>query len=85
MSLGPNIDRSIDTMLRSIPLLFVSKKPAIQGIYLAGVFKILCIAGCFRALGHHGHLQLKENFEHPLRENKIVLRKITGFKEKKSV
>ena len=42
-----NIDRSIDTMLRSILLLFVSRKPAIQGICPIGVFKILCIAGFF--------------------------------------
>ena len=33
--------------VRSILLLFVSRKPAIQGICPTRVFKILCIAGFF--------------------------------------
>ena len=41
----PKFDRSIYKMLRSILLLFISRKPVIQGICPIGVFKILCIAG----------------------------------------
>ncbi len=73
MSPLPNIDRSIDTMLRSIPLLFVSRKPAIQGICPIGVFKILCIAGFFYVMGLLRYSRLKVQFEYPLRKNKIVL------------
>ena len=56
----PNIDRSIDTMLRSILLLFISRKPAIQGICPTGVCKILCIAGFFCVIGFLQHSRLKE-------------------------
>ena len=57
----PNIDRSIDTMLRSILLLCVSRKPVIQGICPIGVFKILCIAGFFAFMGFSGILVSKHN------------------------
>jgi len=56
---APNIDRSIDTMLRSILLLFVSRKPAIQGICPVGVCKILCIAGFFCVMGLLRYSRLK--------------------------
>ena len=79
---APNIDRSIDTMLRSILLLIVSRKPAIQGICSIGVCKILCIAGFFCVAELLRHSRLKGQFEYPLRKNKIVIQKITGFKEK---
>lgn len=69
-------------MPRSILLLIVLRKPAIQGIFPKGVFKILCIAGFFCVMGLFCHFRLKAEFEYPLRINKIVLRKITGFKEK---
>jgi len=68
-------------MLRSTLLLFVSEKPAIQGICPVGVFKILGIAGFFCVVGLFRHSRFKVKFEYPLRKNKIVLRKITGFKE----
>ena len=67
------IDRSIDTMLRSILLLFVSRKPIIQGISPIGVCKILCIAGSFCVMELVRHSQSKARFEYPLRKNKIVL------------
>jgi hypothetical protein len=69
-------------MLRSMLLLFVSRKPAIQGICPIGVFKILCIAGSFCVIGLLRHSWLNTKFEYPLMKNKIVLRKITGLKEK---
>ena len=59
-------------MPRSINLLFVSRKPAIQGIFHVGGMQNSCIAGFFRALGHNRHLHLKENFEYPLRKNNRV-------------
>lgn len=77
-----NIDRSIDTMLQSILLLFVSRKPAIQGVCPFRVFKILCIAGFYCVLGLLRHSQFKARFEYPRRKNKIVLWKITEYKEK---
>ena len=76
------IDRSIDTMPRSILLFFVSIKPAIQGISPIGVCKILCIAGSFCVMGLLRHFQLKSKYEYPMRKNKIVLWKITEFYEK---
>ena len=68
-----NIDRSIDTMLRSILLLFVSRKPAIQGVFPQGVFKILCIAGFFCVMELLRYSRLEGQFEYPKRKNKIVL------------
>ena len=76
----PNIDRSIDTM-RSI-LLFLLRKTAIQGFCPIGVFKILCIAGYFCVMRLLWHSGLNAEFEYPTRNNKIVLRKITEYKEK---
>ncbi len=60
-----NIDRSIDTMLRSILLLFVSRKPLIQGICPVGVFKILCIAGFFCVMEFLRYSRFKAQFEYP--------------------
>ena len=69
----PKIDRSIDTMLRSILLLFVSRKPAIQGVCPIEVFKTLCIAGFFCVIGFVWLSRHKEQFEYLLRKNNRVL------------
>ena len=45
------IDRSNDTLLRSILLFFLLGKPAIQGVCPTGVFKTLCVAGFFALPG----------------------------------
>ena len=75
-------DRSIDTMLRSILLFFLLGKPAIQGVCPTGVFKTLCITGFFAFTEFERGIGTEHQFEYPLRNNKIVLWKITGFKEK---
>ena len=79
--LDTKFDRSIDTMLRLIFLFCVSGKPAIQGICSVGVFKILGIADSFTLWGFIRTHNSRRKFEYPLRKNKIVVRKITGFKE----
>lgn len=56
-----------------ILLLFISRKPAIQGVCHIGVFKILYIAGFFSIIKLLRYSQLKGQFEYPTRKNKIVL------------